>query len=79
MERTTGRTNNMIITLLHHSGINVEDEDAEQSELEQMEVEHMGMIQGGIFEGGTKQTRHDNRQSESTNNSPSNSQNAEQA
>jgi len=78
MERTTGRTNDMIKTLLQHSGISIEEEE-EINQEDQMEVECTRRTQGDNCEGGNKRTRHDNSQSEFNSSSPSNSQNAQHA
>ena len=77
MERTTGRTNNMIKALLQHSGITVEDE-VDESQSDQMEIEQMRSTQGNSIEGGNKRIRQDTNHSEITG-GDNNSQNASQA
>ena len=67
IERTTGKTNDMIKELLRHSGIAIDD-DEETNEppaaltTDQMDIENIGMNQGA--QGGTKRTRQGDSQHE---------------
>ena len=84
VERTTGRTNDMLKVLLRHNGIAVDDDETGQEDQphvnsthDQMDVETLGTIQG--TSGGTKRTRQSNITDELTETGSTIAQNANHA